>query len=80
MARLRANGDLIMILGKSIPPAPGRTGADLHVRKAFHANGHILVKTIGGRGWKQWAICPRWGIGSVIDWHIDTLGYQEVPS
>ena len=65
MARKYTNGAILVTLFQPT------SGDILNV----HANGHILQKRVHGSGWRQWAIIPIWGLGSVVSFLLDR-GYN----
>ena len=46
---------------------------DNHVLN-FHENGHILQRVTDG--WRQWAIVPRYGMGSLAD-YLESRGWER---
>ena len=68
MARKNANGPVLVTLVFNLKTSG-------QARLSVHGNGHILQKRQTG-GWRQWAIVPLWGLGSVVDW-LKKRGWRE---
>lgn len=80
MARKGSNGAVLITLSRT-RPHPSAPTQDYTEVFTFHTNGHILRNAKLDRrsiqGWKQWAIVPIDGMGSVVQW-MRMKGWEEV--